>query len=286
MRNATDYPVPGRATAGWQAAGTTVDRTPGAGACLIEWRRALGPSRGQHLRGGHLAGGGARIRGTCPIGLPGRPASSGYRPISACPLFGMDARPQRFARPLGPGERLAQRGRERQVPEPHGAHRRSAPAGAAGAAGLSRGPDTMVVAKGCVTHSPRCDAVASMEWVGEGCRRATRRNDRGRRGFAGPPARIRDRLPTPVDAAVVAISHRAYRPRTRNDSIRTVARTLVSADLLEVADPPRYQAIAPQALKLRGLGYPDTLIAACTGVTSKTVAKAIRWFENRSSVLD
>ena len=218
MRNATDYPVPGRATAGWQAAGTTVDRTPGAGACLIEWRRALGPSRGQHLRGGHLAGGGARIRGTCPIGLPGRPASSGYRPISACPLFGMDARPQRFARPLGPGERLAQRGRERQVPEPHGAHRRSAPAGAAGAAGLSRGPDTMIVAKGCVTHSPRCDAVASMEWVGEGCRRATRRNDRGRRGFAGPPARIRDRLPTPVDAAVVAISHRAYRPRRRRDS--------------------------------------------------------------------
>ena len=47
----------------------------------------------------------------------------------------------------------------------------------------------------------------------------------------------------------------------------------------------RYQAIASQALELRGLGYPDTLIAACTGVTPKTVAKAIRWLENQSSDL-
>ena len=37
----------------------------------------------------------------------------------------------------------------------------------------------------------------------------------------------------------------------------------------------------PQAVKLRRLGYPDNLIAACTGVTDKTVAKAIRWFESR-----
>ena len=73
--------------------------------------------------------------------------------------------------------------------------------------------------------------------------------------------------------------------RTRNDSIRTLALTPVSADLLEVAEPPRYQAIAPQAVKLRGLGYPDTLVAACTGVTPRTGAKAIRWFMNRSSVL-
>ena len=73
---------------------------------------------------------------------------------------------------------------------------------------------------------------------------------------------------------------------TRNDSIRTLARTLIEADLLEVAEPPRYQAIAAQAVRLRGLGYPDNLIAACTGVTDKTVVKAIRWFENRSSVLD
>ena len=60
---------------------------------------------------------------------------------------------------------------------------------------------------------------------------------------------------------------------------------LIAADLLEVAEPPRYQAIALQAVHLRGLGYPDTLIAACMGVTPKTVAKAIRWFENQSSVL-
>ena len=44
--------------------------------------------------------------------------------------------------------------------------------------------------------------------------------------------------------------------------------------------------IAPQAVKLRGLGYPDNLIAECTDVTAKTVAKAIRWFMNGSSVLD
>ena len=73
---------------------------------------------------------------------------------------------------------------------------------------------------------------------------------------------------------------------TRNDSIRTLAQTLIAADLLEVAQPPRYQAFAAQAAKLRGLGYPDSLIAACTGVTDKTVVKAIRWFENRSFVVD
>lgn len=73
---------------------------------------------------------------------------------------------------------------------------------------------------------------------------------------------------------------------TRNDSIRTLVRTPIEADFIEVFEPPRYQAIAPQAAKLRRLGYPDNLIAACTGVTDKTVAKAIRWFENRSSALD
>ena len=68
---------------------------------------------------------------------------------------------------------------------------------------------------------------------------------------------------------------------TRNDSIRTLALTPIVADLREVAEPPRYQAIAPQAVKLRGLGYPDSLIGECTDVTAKTVAKAIRWYMNR-----
>ena len=72
-----------------------------------------------------------------------------------------------------------------------------------------------------------------------------------------------------------------YLPLTRNDSIRTLALTPIVADLREVAEPPRYQAIAPQAVKLRGLGYPDSLIAECTDVTPKTVAKAIRWYMNR-----
>ena len=81
-------------------------------------------------------------------------------------------------------------------------------------------------------------------------------------------------------------AHHDRGQRTRNDSIRTLVRTPIEADFIEVFEPPRYQAIAPQAAKLRRLGYPDNLIAACTGVTDKTVAKAIRWFENRSSALD
>ena len=67
----------------------------------------------------------------------------------------------------------------------------------------------------------------------------------------------------------------------RNDSIRTLARTPIVGDLLEVAEPPRCQAIAAQAVKLRGLGYPDSLIAECTDVMAKTVAKAVRWYMNR-----
>ena len=82
---------------------------------------------------------------------------------------------------------------------------------------------------------------------------------------------------------VTPASTTTYEWWTRNDSIRTLARTPIAADLLQVAEPPRYQAIAAQAVKLRRLGYPDNLIAACTGVTDKTVAKAIRWFENPSS---
>ena len=59
-----------------------------------------------------------------------------------------------------------------------------------------------------------------------------------------------------------------------------------TASRREVAEPSRCQTIAAQAVKLRGLGSPDILIVACTGVTDKTLVKAIRWFENRSSVLD
>ena len=81
--------------------------------------------------------------------------------------------------------------------------------------------------------------------------------------------------------AVWTVSQTLWECWRRNDSIRTVARTPISADLLEVAELPRYQAIALQVVKLRGLGYPDTLIGECTGVTAATVAKAIRWFKNR-----
>ena len=44
-----------------------------------------------------------------------------------------------------------------------------------------------------------------------------------------------------------------------------------------------YRRIAPHAAWLRDLGYPDSLIAQCIGVTDKTVAKALRWFVGRSS---
>ena len=76
-------------------------------------------------------------------------------------------------------------------------------------------------------------------------------------------------------------SRRRPRRGTRHDSVRTLALTPIVADLRHVAEPPRYQMIAPQAVKLRGLGYPDSLIAECTDVTAKTVAKAIRWYMNR-----
>ena len=70
---------------------------------------------------------------------------------------------------------------------------------------------------------------------------------------------------------------------TRHDSIRTRARVPRETALRRVGEPPIYQRIAPRAAWLRDLGYPDTLIAQCIGVTDKTVAKALRWFAGRSS---
>ena len=72
------------------------------------------------------------------------------------------------------------------------------------------------------------------------------------------------------------------RAATRNDSICTISGARLELALREPARTPRYQLIAEQAANLRRLGYPDCLIAECTGVTDKTVAKAIRWFKRRS----
>ena len=70
---------------------------------------------------------------------------------------------------------------------------------------------------------------------------------------------------------------------TRNACIRTLAGLPIEVELRRVRARPRYQLIAERAVWLRGLGYPDSLIALCIGVTDKTVAKAIRWFNGRSS---
>jgi transposase len=50
--------------------------------------------------------------------------------------------------------------------------------------------------------------------------------------------------------------------------------------LVETSELPAYQRIARNALHLRELGLSDRAIAARLGVTDKTVAKAIRWFES------
>ena len=69
----------------------------------------------------------------------------------------------------------------------------------------------------------------------------------------------------------------------RNACLRIVAGLPIDVELRQVSARPRYQQIAERAVWLRGLGYPDSLIASCIGVTDKTVAKAIRWFMSRSS---
>ena len=70
---------------------------------------------------------------------------------------------------------------------------------------------------------------------------------------------------------------------TRHDSIRTRARVGREFVLRRVEATPMYRRIAPHAAWLRDLGYPDSLIAQCIGVTDKTVAKALRWFAGCSS---
>jgi hypothetical protein len=56
-----------------------------------------------------------------------------------------------------------------------------------------------------------------------------------------------------------------------------VAAAPIEVALVETNEPPFYQRIAPEALRLQQLGLSDRLIAARLGVTDKTVAKGIRW---------
>ena len=70
---------------------------------------------------------------------------------------------------------------------------------------------------------------------------------------------------------------------TRHDSIRTRARVGREFALRLVEAPPMYCTIAPRAAWLRDLGYPDSLIAQCIGVTDKTVPRRFGGSPGRSS---
>ena len=66
---------------------------------------------------------------------------------------------------------------------------------------------------------------------------------------------------------------------TRAKRIRTPTEEPFEAVLLEAADPPIYQRIAVEATRLHRLGLSDARIAESLGVSDKTVAKALVWFE-------
>ena len=56
----------------------------------------------------------------------------------------------------------------------------------------------------------------------------------------------------------------------------------IESPLCEVTDPPIYQRIAPEAVRLREAGLSDQALGIRFCVTDKTAAKAIRWFLARS----
>ena len=68
-------------------------------------------------------------------------------------------------------------------------------------------------------------------------------------------------------------------PRTQ--PLRTVARIPLDLAIIETADPPAYQRIAREALRLARLGLPALRIARVFWVTDKTVTKAVRWLRSR-----
>jgi hypothetical protein len=62
---------------------------------------------------------------------------------------------------------------------------------------------------------------------------------------------------------------------TRTQRIRTAAEIPFEASLLEIAELPLYQPIAPKAIRLWELGLSLACIARHLGVTDNTVAKAL-----------
>ncbi len=62
---------------------------------------------------------------------------------------------------------------------------------------------------------------------------------------------------------------------TRTQRIRTAAEIPFETALLETAEPPLYQRIAPKAMRLWELGLSLSRIARHLGVTDKTVGKSL-----------
>ena len=95
-------------------------------------------------------------------------------------------------------------------------------------------------------------------------------------GTGRPPSAPRDRV-NPVLCV-------RYGWWTRNETIRTLARWRLELPLRDPFVPPAYQRLAAKAAALRRRGYSDHCIAVEIGVTDKTVAKAVRWFESGGRV--
>jgi len=66
---------------------------------------------------------------------------------------------------------------------------------------------------------------------------------------------------------------------TRTQRTRTFSEIPIEAAILDAGAAPIYQQIAPKAVQLKQLGMSSSAIGRRLGVTDKTVAKAIAWFE-------
>src|SRR5262249_34456693 len=77
------------------------------------------------------------------------------------------------------------------------------------------------------------------------------------------------------------VEDRRLREWTRSQPIRTAGLLLLEFPILTREQSFTYQRIAPEAVRLRGLGLTDALAARALGVTDKTIAKAVRWWNTR-----
>ena len=68
--------------------------------------------------------------------------------------------------------------------------------------------------------------------------------------------------------------------RTRQENIRTLARSPLVVDLVVVAPVPVYRRIAYEAMEMRARGLRVAAISRHFGVDHHTVQKAIRWFQD------